>query len=71
MAVITIGEKYISNKMTASHAMSAPEIYTLKQLEWEDQFQHQAIKLPQKFTRFLRSVISVRYSGLKCNLKIV
>lgn len=57
--------------MTASHAMSAPEIYTLKQLEWEDQFQHQAIKLPQKFTRFLRSVISVRYSGLKCNLKIV
>lgn len=57
--------------MTASHAMSAPEIYTLKQLEWEDQFQHQAIKLPQKFTRFLRSVISVRYSGLKCNWKIV
>lgn len=57
--------------MTASHAVSAPRIYTLKQLEWEDQFQQQAIKLPQKFTRFLRSVISVRYPGLKCNWKIV
>ena len=25
--------------MTASHAVSAPKIYALKQLEWEDQFQ--------------------------------
>lgn len=57
--------------MTASHAVLAPKIYTLKQLEWEDQFEHQAIKLQQKVTRLLRSVISVRYSGLKCNWKIV